>query len=155
MANDDGTFGFEDLQKAFNRIEQKYENKTDAMLMAMANVTRQRVHAKTPTGKTKKLKGSWRTKKPKTFGKARVARVQTENRYGHVVEEGHRVVTGGSTVGRNGRKLNVLQRGLRGISVGGKTKGEKMIEDTVKELNATFEKNAKKLLDDLTSEVEL
>lgn len=155
MANDDGTFGFEDLQKAFNRIEQKYENKTDAMLMAMANVTRQRVRAKTPTGKTKKLKGSWRTKKPKTFGKARVARVQTENRYGHVVEEGHRVVTGGSTVGRNGRKLNVLQRGLRGISVGGKTKGEKMIEDTVKELNATFEKNAKKLLDDLTSEVEL
>lgn len=105
--------------------------------------------------KQKKLKGSWRTKKPKTFGKARVARVQTENRYGHVVEEGHRVVTGGSTVDRNGRKLNVLQRGIRGISVGGKTKGEKMIEDTVKELNATFEKNAKKLLDDLTSEVEL
>ena len=155
MANNDGTFGFEDLQKAFNRIERKYENKTDAMLMAMANVTRQRVRAKTPTGKTKKLKGSWRTKKPKTFGKARVARVQTENRYGHVVEEGHRVVTGGSTVGRNGRKRNVLQRGIRGISVGGKTKGEKMIEDTVKELNATFEKNAKKLLDDLTSEVEL
>ena len=155
MAKNDGTFGFEDLQKAFNRIEQKYENKTDAMLMAMANVTRQRVRAKTPAGKTKKLKGSWRTKKPKTFGKARVARVQTENRYGHVVEDGHRVVTGGSTVGRNGRKLNILQRGIRGISVGGKTKGEKMIEDTVKELNATFEKNAKKLLDDLTSEVEL
>ena len=155
MARNDGTFGFEDLQKAFSRIEQKYENKTDAMLMAMANVARQRVRAKTPTGKTKKLKGSWRTKKPKTFGKARVARVQTENRYGHVVEEGHRVVTGGSTVGRNGRKLNVLQRGIRGVSVGGKTKGEKMIEDTVKELNATFEKNAKKLLDDLTSEVEL
>lgn len=155
MEKNDGTFGFEDLQKAFNRIEQKYEYKTDAMLMAMANVTRQRVRAKTPTGKTKKLKGSWRTKKPKTFGKARVSRVQTENRYGHVVEEGHRVVTGGSTVGRNGRKLNVLERGIRGISVGGKTKGEKMIEDTVKELNATFEKNAKKLLDDLTSEVEL
>lgn len=155
MANNDGTFGFEDLQKAFNRIEQKYENKTDAMIMAMANVTRQRVRAKTPTGKTKKLKGSWRTKKPKTFGKARVARVQTENRYGHVVEDGHKVVTGGSTVRRNGRKLNVLERGIKGISVGGKTKGEKMIEDTVKELNATFEKNAKKLLDDLTSEVEL
>ena len=155
MAKNDGTFGFEDLQKAFNRIEQKYKYKTDAMLMVMANVTRQRVRSKTPTGKTKKLKGSWRTKKPKTFGKARVARVQTENRYGHVVEDGHKVVTGGSTVRRNGRKLNVLERGIRGISVGGKTKGEKMIEDTVKELNATFEKNAKKLLDDLTSEVEL
>ena len=155
MANDDGTFGFEDLQKAFNRIEQKYENKTDAMLMAMANTARQRVRSKTPTGKTKKLKGSWRTKKPKTFGKARVARVQTENRYGHVVEEGHKVVTGGSTIGRNGRKLNVLQRGIRGISVGGKTKAEKMIESTVKELNSAFGKNAEKLLDDLTREVEL
>ena len=139
MANNDGTFGFEDLQKAFNRIEQKYENKTDAMLMAMANTARQRVRSKTPTGKTKKLKGSWRTKKPKTFGKARVARVQTE----------------GSTVGRNGRKLNVLQRGIRGISVGGKTKAEKMIESTVKELNSAFGKNAEKLLDDLTREVEL
>ena len=74
MAKNDGTFGFEDLQKAFNRIEQKYENKTDAMLMAMANVTRQRVRAKTPTGKTKKLKGSWRTKKPKIFGKPYVCR---------------------------------------------------------------------------------
>ena len=49
MARNDGTFGFEDLQKAFSRIEQKYENKTDAMLMAMANVTRQRVRSKTPT----------------------------------------------------------------------------------------------------------
>ena len=189
MAKNDGTFGFEDLQRAFNRIEQKYENKTDAMLMAMANVTRQRVRSKTPTGKTKKLKGSWRTKRPKSYGKARVARVQTENRYGHVVEEGHIVVTksahsfrskssessyapllllspkthaflgtpytGGSTIGRNGRKLNVLERGIRGISVGGKTKAEKMIENTVNELNSTFEKNAKKLLDDLTKEVEL
>ena len=81
--------------------------------------------------------------------------MQTENRYGHVVEEGHKVVTGGSTVGRNGRKLNVLQRGIRGVSVGGKTKAEKMIESTVKELNSAFGKNAEKLLDDLTREVEL
>ena len=123
MANDDGTFGFEDLQKAFNRIEQKYENKTDAMLMAMANTARQRVRSKTPTGKTKKLKGSWRTKKPKTFGKARVARVQTENRYGHVVEEGHIDSDEGRKAlvhadagdieerGRNGRaRLNVIYK---------------------------------------------
>ena len=126
-----------------------------SLFISRRRLHRQRVRSKTPTGKTKKLKGSWRTKKPKTYGKARVARVQTENRYGHVVEEGHKVVTGGSTVGRNGRKLNVLQRGIRGISVGGKTKAEKMIESTVKELNSAFGKNAEKLLDDLTREVEL
>ena len=57
MAKNDGTFGFEDLQKAFNRIEQKYENKTDAMLMAMANITRQcALPAKIDTKKLQKTK---------------------------------------------------------------------------------------------------
>lgn len=150
MAKDDGTFGFEELEKAFRKVESKYENKTDAMLMSLTNLARQRIRSKTPTGKTKKLKGSWRTKKPKTFGKARVARVQTENRYGHVVEEGHKVVKGGSAQGRN-----VLQRAVRGISVGGRTKGEKMIAESMKELEGSFNKSAEQLLADLTKEVEL
>lgn len=155
MAKSDDTFGIEDLQKAFNKIEKKYESKVDALLVSMSNVTRARIRAKTPTNKTKKLKGSWRTKKPKTYGKARVARVQTENRYGHVVEEGHKIVTGGSTLDRKGRQLNVLQRAVRGVSVGGRTQGKNMISDTVKELRSTFGKDVKKLLDDLTKEVEL
>lgn len=155
MAKSDDTFGIEDLQKAFNKIEKKYENKVDALLVSMSNVTRARIRTKTPTNKTKKLKGSWRTKKPKTYGKARVARVQTENRYGHVVEEGHKIVTGGSTLDRKGRQLNVLQRAVRGVSVGGRTQGKNMISDTVKELRSTFGKDVKKLLDELTKEVEL
>lgn len=150
MANDDGTFGFEELEKAFRKVESRYENKTDAMLMSLTNLARQRIRSKTPSGRTKKLKGSWRTKKPKTFGKARVARVQTENRYGHVVEEGHKVVRGGTARGRN-----VLQRAIRGISVGGMTKGEKMIADSMKELEGSFNKSAEQLLADLTKEVEL
>ena len=92
---DDGTFGFEELQKAFNRIEQKYPNKTDAMLMAMARVAANRTKSKTPVGKTKKLKSTWRTKKPKVYGKARVARMQSASRYAHLVEDGHEIVTGG------------------------------------------------------------
>ena len=78
---EDSTFGFEDLEKAFKRIEQKYPNKTDAMLMAMARVAANRTKGKTPVGKTKKLKGTWRTKKPKVYGKARVARMQSASRY--------------------------------------------------------------------------
>lgn len=155
MAKSDDTFGIEDLQKAFNKIEKKYESKVDALLVGMSNVTRARIRAKTPTNKTKKLKGSWRTKKPKTYGKARVARVQTENRYGHVVEEGHKIVTGGSTVGSNGRSLNALGRRVRGVSVGGRTQCKNMISDTVKELRSAFGKDVKKLLDELTKEVEL
>lgn len=151
---DDGTFGFEDLQKAFNRIEQKYPNKTDAMLMAMTRVAATRTKSKTPVGKTKKLKSTWRTKKPKVYGKARVARMQSASRYAHLVEDGHEIVTGGRATVR-GRKLNVLQRGIRGVKVKGRTQGAKMIEKSMSEIKSSFDKSAEKLLDDLTREVEL
>jgi len=155
MAKDDNTFGFEDLQKAFNKTVNKFDSKTDAMLMAMTNVARSRIRANSPISKTKKLKGSWRTKKPKQYGKARVARVQSQNRYAHVVEEGHNVVQGGRTTGRNGRQLNIIQRTVRGVSVNGKTKPVKMIEKSMGELRTTFGNNAKKLLDDLTKELDI
>lgn len=155
MSSNDGTFGFEELEKAFKRIEQKYPNKTDAMLMALTKVAATGTKSKTPVGKTKKLKGTWRSLKPKKFGKARMSRMQSTHRYAHLVEDGHEIVHGGSTRGKNGRKLNVIQRGIRGITSGGRVEGKHMIADTMKEIEGTFEKNAEKLLSDLTSEVEL
>ncbi|MBQ7960153.1 MAG: HK97 gp10 family phage protein [Clostridia bacterium] len=154
MANGDGTFGFDDLQKAFNRIEQKYPNKTDAMLMAMARVAANRTKGKTPVGETKKLKSTWRTKKPKVYGKARVARMQSASRYAHLVEDGHEIVTGGKG-SKNGRKLNVLQRAVRGVKSGGRTEGKKMIASAMSDIESTFDKSAEKLLADLVKEVEL
>jgi len=154
MANDDGTFGFDDLQKAFNRIEQKYPNKTDAMLMAMARIAANRTKGKTPVGETKKLKSTWRTKKPKVYGKARVARMQSASRYAHLVEDGHEIVTGGKG-NKNGRKLNVLQRAVRGVKSGGRTEGKKMIASAMSDIESTFDKSAEKLLADLVKEVEL
>lgn len=151
---EDSTFGFEDLEKAFKRIEQKYPNKTDAMLMAMARVAANRTKGKTPVGKTKKLKGTWRTKKPKVYGKARVARMQSASRYAHLVEDGHEIVSGGKST-LNGRKLNALGRKIKGVKVGGRTKGAKMIEQSMSDIESTFDKNAQKLVDDLTREVEL
>ncbi|MCR4719693.1 MAG: HK97 gp10 family phage protein [Firmicutes bacterium] len=155
MTDKDGTFGFEDLERAFKKTVSKFDSKSDAMLMAMTNVARARVRANTPTNRTNKLKGSWRTKKPKVYGKARVARIQSQNRYAHTVEEGHNIVSGGATVGRNGRRLNIVQQRVRGISVGGRTRPVKMIEKSMKELKSAFGKNAEKLLDELTREVQL
>lgn len=154
MASDDGTFGFDELQKAFNRIEKKYPNKTDAMLAAQGRIATNKTKSKTPVGKTKKLKSSWRMKKPKQYGKTRVVRTQSEAPHAHLVEDGHEVVRGGKTR-VNGRKLNVLQRGIRGIKSGGRVEGKKMLETSFKEMESTFNKSAEKLLDDLTSEVEL
>ena len=155
MADRDGTFGIEDLKKAFKRREGKYKTKGDAFLMSMAKVAATRTKSKTPVGKTKKLKGTWRTKKPKTFGKARVARMQSANRYAHLVERGHEVVHGGSSRASNGRKLNALGRKVRGVSVGGRTKGAHMISEAMNDIESTFGKSAEKLLDELTQEVQL
>ena len=154
MASNDNTFGFEDLQKAFNRIEKKYPNKTDAMLMAMARIAATRTKSKTPVGKTKKLKSTWRTKKPKVYGKVRVARMQSASRYAHVVEDGHEIVTGGKG-SKNGRKLNTLQRAVRGVKSGGRVEGKKMVASAMSEIESTFDKSAEKLLADLLKEVEL
>ena len=65
MATDDGTFGFDELQKAFSRIEKKYPDKVDAMLAAQGRLVTNRTKSKTPVGKTKKLKSSWRMKRTK------------------------------------------------------------------------------------------
>ena len=154
MASNDNTFGFEDLQKAFNRIEKKYPNKTDAMLMAMARIAATRTKSKTPVGKTKKLKSTWRTKKPKVYGKVRVARMQSASRYAHVVEDGHEIVTGGKG-SKNGRKLNTLQRAVRGVKSGGRVEGKKMVASAMSKIESTFDKSAEKLLADLLKEVEL
>ena len=64
------------------------------------------------------------------------------------------MVTGGKgTV--NGRKLNVVQRGIRGVKSGGKTRAAKMLESTMKDLESSFGKSAEDLLEKLTREVEL
>ena len=155
MAKNDGTFGFEDLEKAFKKAEQKFPNKTDAMLMSLTRVAATGTKGRTPIGKTKKLKSSWRTKKPKKYGNTRVARMQSNSRYAHLVEDGHQNVKGGSSRGKNGRTLNTIQRSARGIKSKGKTEGKHMIADTMKAMESTFDRDAKKLLNDLTNEVEL
>lgn len=154
MASNDGTFGFDELQKAFNRIEKKYPDKVDAMLAAQGRLVTNRTKSKTPVGKTKKLKSSWRMKKPKVYGKTRVVRVQSEAPHAHLVEDGHEIVRGGKTR-VNGRKLNTIQRGIRGIKSGGRVEGKKMLEQSFKEMEASFNKSAEKLLSELTNEVEL
>ena len=135
-------------------MEKKYPEKADALLAAQGRLATNKTKARTPIGKTKKLKSSWRLKKPKLYGKTRVVRTQSEAPHGHLVEDGHEIVTGGKTR-VNGRKLNVVQRGIRGIKSGGRVEGKKMLESTFKSMEASFNKSAEQLLADLTSEVEL
>ena len=78
MAKNDGTFGFEDLQKAFNRIEQKYEKQDRRYAYGNGKCHKTACPCQNTDRKNKKAERFMENKKPKTFGKARVARVQTE-----------------------------------------------------------------------------
>ena len=85
-------------------------------------------------------------------GKVRVVREQTTAPHGHLIELGHEVVRGGRSR-ENGRRLNRVQRGVRGISSGGRVEGRHMLERSLSEANGSFKGNVEKMLDSLTGDL--
>lgn len=148
-------FGFDELEKAFNRLQKKYPNEADAMLMAQGQAVNKKTKSNTPV-KTKKLRNSWRLKKVKLYkgGTVRVVRIQSTAPHAHLVELGHELVSGGKTR-ENGRTLNRVQRSARGIKSGGRVEGKFMLEKAMTEAQSTFDRDAEKLLDKLTSDLEV
>ena len=153
---DKDVFGFDELAKSFEKMEKKYPNAADRMLAAQGRAVTNKTKSLTPVGKTKKLKGSWRLKAVKQYcgGRVRVVRVQSEAPHGHLVELGHEI-TNKKTRSRNGRKLNTVQRAARGVKSGGRVEGAKMLEQSMREAQNRFDREAQKLLDQLTKEVEI
>ena len=151
---DDGTFGFDDLEKAFKKAVNKYPEKSDALLMAGARLAQSKTKTDTPVGKTKKLRSSWRVKPPKSYGQSRVVRVQSQATHAHLVELGHQIVRGGK-LRKGGRELNVVQRAVRGITVGGRVEGKFMLEKAMKGVTTSFDKDVDTMLDKLIGDLEL
>ena len=147
-------FGVDELQKAFDKMQNRYDNKVDALLAAQGKLALSRVKSKTPVGKTRKLKGSWRLKKVKRYGDTRVVRIQSTARHAHLVELGHELVRGGSSR-RNGKKLGRIGRAVRGVRSVGYVEGREMLAETMRELESRYASGVQKLLDDLTKDVEI
>ena len=156
MGSDKDVFGFEELSKSFEKLEKKYPNAADRMLAAQGRAVTTRTKSQTPVGKTKKLKSSWRLKAVKLYqgGKVRVVRIQSQAPHAHLVELGHEI-TSGKTRSRSGRKLNTVQRAIRGVKSGGRVEGKKLLEKSIREAQTRFDRDASKLLEELTKEVEL
>lgn len=150
----DVTFGFDELDKAFKKAINKYPEKTDALLIAGARLAQSKTKADSPVGKTKKLRASWRVKPPKSYGKTRVVRVQSQAPHAHLVELGHNVVRGGK-LRQGGRELNVVQRAVRGITVGGRVEGKFMLEKAMKGTTTSFDNDVVKMLDLLLKDLEV
>lgn len=155
MARNIDVFGFDELEKSFKRCEKRYPNEADAFLMAQGQAVNKRTKSLTPV-RTKKLRNSWRLKKVKLYkgGKVRVVREQSAASHAHLVEYGHEIVRGGKTR-EHGRKLNRVQRSARGIKGGSRVEGVHMLEKSISEAQSSFESGAKKLLDSITSDIEV
>lgn len=155
MADKD-VFGFDELEKAFNRLEKRYPNQADALLMAQGQAVNKRTKQLTPV-KTRKLRNSWRLKKVKLYkgGKVRVVRVQSSAPHAHLIEYGHDIyTTGGRKTGKVAR-YNAVQRLARGIKKHGRVEGKHMLEKSMNEARTRFSRDAQKLLDKLIESEDL
>lgn len=160
MAEKD-VFGFDELEKSFKRLEKKYASKADIFLMAQGQATKKKTQEKTPyreerppNVKGRHLKQSWRLKKVKLYRNdtVRVVRIQSNAPHAHLVEKGHRMVTGGKITigsGKNRRVLNGAERSERGIKTHKYVKGTLMLSYAIKESGKRFALEGQKMLNEL------
>ena len=148
MARNIDVFGFDELEKAMKQCEKNYPSQADAFLMAEGRAVNKRTKSLTPV-RTKKLRNSWRTKKVKLYKGGKVTAP-----HAHLVELGHKIVSGGRTRER-GRKLNRVQRSAIGIKSGGYVQGDFMLEKSMSEAQAKFNSGAEKLLDKITKDIQM
>lgn len=178
-------FGFDELKKAFDRCQKRYPDNADALLMSHGQAVQKKTKADTPVYKGKisagskikpgQLKKSWRVKPPKTYQdeKYRVVRVQSKAPHAHLIEDGHEMISGGSSYlsertgavisrGRNKgkqkmvrRKMNAAERSIRGVKGKGFIEGTYMLANAMSEARRRFETDAERMIDELTRDIQV
>ena len=151
-------FGIEELQKEFAKMEIKYPNKADALLMTEGHTLKKRVKQLTST-ETKKKTGnllkSWRVKPVKKYkdGTVRVVLNVSGAPHSHLIEYGHEIYHGAGR-GRKGRSgISRTQR--QGMAKGNKTRAYKLLERALKETETHFRREVAEMVDDLIKDVEV
>lgn len=129
-------FGFDELQKAFDKMESKFESKATAMLAAETRQVKKAVKQQTPK-LTGNLRKGWKEKKPKEYqnGKYRVGLVYNDAPHGHLYERPHKIISHGK------------QAGI--------TEGHDKLGKTLKELESKVLKDTEKLMDKITKDVHI
>lgn len=158
-------FGFDELEKAFNRCKKNYDNDADALLMAQGEQVKKRTKELSPKYKGKippskqgklhpgQLKRSWRLKPVKEYqnGRVKVVRIESTAPHAHLIEYGHDIIRGGKTRVR-GRKLNTVQLSARGIRSYGEVEGRHMLDNAINEARSRFGRSAEKIINGIIKE---
>lgn len=144
-------FGFAELQKQFERCEKKYNDKSDAMLMALGRQAAKKVRQSTPK-QSGYLKKSWRMKSVKEYkyGTVKVVRIQSTAPHAHLIEFGHNVVPRGRTRGRSKYVKKPTQRSAVSTRF---VEGRHPLKKAMDEVKGRFGGDMKRLVDEVTKDV--
>lgn len=157
MAKQKDVWGFEEMEKAFKKMSEKYDSETDAMLHAFAQQAAKRMRQVAPVGpykksrKTAKLGKTYRNQKPRVFGDFNVSRVYTNAPHGHLVEFGHEsyTVKGKVKTGKLNR-YNATARRAMGVKQHKRVEGKYLFDKVWKEFEKRFPDEAKRTFEEIT-----
>ncbi len=169
-------FGFDELAKTFDKMKDRYDDEAEALLAAETRQVKKRVKQQTPVsnkkhkgGKDKPLKQTWKEKKPKEYqnGKYVVGMVHSDANHAHLYELGHDMIVRSRTRDSYGRyttqnlrtgkveKLSLFKRKAFGVKKVGYVPGHRLLANTLKELESKVLKDAEKLMDKITKDVQI
>lgn len=154
-------FGFEELEKAFDKMLEKYEDKGDALLHAIGRQAGKRMRQVTPKGVGSKkpgtLKKSYRVKKPKKFkgDKVNVVLVSSGAPHAHLVEYGHEIYTSPKKLKHKVSRYNAIGRKVKKISHHGRVEGQFLFDKVWKEFETRFPQKAQDMIDEITKDLEV
>ena len=151
-------FGVEELLKEFEKMEKKYPNKADALLMTEGRTLQKCLKKLTGTEikkKTGKLLKSWRVRPVKLYkdGTVRVVRVENKAPHSHLIEYGHEIYHGSGRGNRGSSEMTRKQR--KAMAKGNKTRAYNFLERSSKTIEGHFRKEAMEMFNDLIKDVEV
>lgn len=158
-------FGFDELQKSLKRLEKKIPDKTDRILTAYARAAQKRAKELAPVyggtyrgSKSKQKPGDLKRKirslrlKEYKGGQIKVARIETKDPKGHLIEDGHEIYRVQNKTGKKIKDLGLITRAAAGVTHHGRTREFKMIETAVKEADSAYRSDVRKALEQAIDE---
>lgn len=164
MAAKKDVFGFEELEKALDKMRDKYPSEVDAVLSSIASQAAKRLRQVAPVNKNsakktgKSIKKSYRAKKPKTYNPGghdvSVSYIENNAPHFHLVELGHDVyTTGGRAIGKVTRYNRAGLRAM-GVKKHNRVEGRFTFPKVWKEIGEKVMPEIQKCLDEITKEMQ-
>lgn len=159
----------EEFIKSLEQIEPRLKAKRNALVDICGNKLKNRVADKTKpmqrnwAKRTKgELKRSWQVQRVKEYrdGGVAVARVLSDSPIAHLINDGHKVYTSPRKYAEDIKGKKIAKRTKKQIEISkvkyhGFKEGEKMLDNSVSELQPELAKAAENMLDSVIKEVGL